>query len=143
MKTFFSSLKPQLLFVALSLFTFASVTNMACAPKFDQTAVDNVSNLSTLLPDMMSKATGTFDSNSAVIQKASDALDKAVAHANATKGNKAIATSWNTLKNDLVAPFLARWKEKGKLEGPFIKEATAQVVKSLDAIKNAEKGKKK
>ena len=143
MKTLLLSLKPQLLVIALGLFVFASVTNMACAPRFDQTALDNVTNLSTLLPGLMAKATSTFDSQSADIKKTNDALDKAVAHANATKRNKSIATSWNTLKNDLVAPFLARWKEKGKLDGPFIKEATAQVVKALDAIKNAEKGKKK
>lgn len=143
MKAFLSSLKPQIFFIALGIFLFASAANMSCAPRFDQTAVDNVTNLSTLLPSMMSKATGGFADNSDIIKKASEALDQAVAHANGTKGNKSIATSWNTLKNDLVAPFLARWKEKGKLDGTFIKEATSQVTKSLDAIKRAEMGKKK
>jgi len=143
MKTLLASLKPQILLLAFGIFAFASMTNMACAPRFDQMGMENVTNLSTLLPSMMSKATSDYASNSDIIKKASDALDKAVSHANSVKGNKSIATSWNTLKNDLVAPFLARWKEKGKLDGTFVKEATSQVAKSLDAIKKAEMGKKK
>ena len=143
MKTFLLSLQPKLLLLALGIFVFASTTNMACSPKFDQTAVDNVTNLRTLLTDLMGHATHSFASHSAEIKKVTDALDKAVAHANATKGNKAIADSWNTLKDDLVTPFLARWKEKGSLDKDFVKEATTQVTKSLDAIKKAEMGKKK
>jgi len=141
MKTLLFSLKPQLLLLALGIFVFASTTNMACSPKFDQMGVDNVKNISTKVTGLMGKATGPYNEPAAA-DLLSD-LDKAQAHAAGIKGNKSIAESWKVLKDDLVAPFLMKWKEKGKLDAPFVKEATAQVVKSLDAIKKAEMGKKK
>ncbi|MDX1913089.1 MAG: hypothetical protein SFV22_16460 [Saprospiraceae bacterium] len=116
----------------------------ACSAKFDKTGLDNVTNLSTALSDLMGKAaTSKFSAQSDAIKKVSADLDKAVQHAAGKKKNKEVAEAWKTMQNDLVNPFLDRWKEKGMLDKDFVKESTAQVTKSLDAIKKAEMAKKK
>jgi hypothetical protein len=123
---------------------FLLVAAPACSAKFDKTGLDNVTNLGTALSELMGKAaTSKFSAQSDAVKKVSDDLEKAVQHAAGKKKNKEVAEAWKTLQGELVAPFLERWKEKGMLDKDFVKEATAQVTKSLDAIKKAEMAKKK
>lgn len=137
MKTLYN----KLCWLALGLLLVAAP---ACSAKFDKTGLDNVTNLSTALSDLMGKAaTSKFSAQSDAIKKVSADLDKAVQYAAGKKKNKEVAEAWKTLQNDLVTPFLDRWKEKGMLDKDFVKESTAQVTKSLDAIKKAEMAKKK
>ncbi len=138
MKTFRNTLS-SLMFGFL-LLTAAS-TIQSCS-KFDKIGFDNAANLTNSLPELMSKATGKYSANTDAIKKVSDALANAVKHAESRKKNKEIAESWKTLQNELVNPFLARWKEKGMLDKDLVKESTAQVSKSLEAIKKAELARK-
>jgi len=120
----------------------AASTMQSCT-KFDKLGLDNASNLAASLTELMSKAaTSKFSANSDGIKKVSDALNNAVKHAEGKKMNKAIAESWKTLQNELVTPFLARWKEKGMLDKDVVKIASEQVSKSLEAIKKAELARK-
>lgn len=144
MKTFLSLLKPQLFLLAFGLLTFASVANMSCTPRYSQEAIDSAKNLKTALTDLMGKAsTSPYSKNTAAITKVQESLNKAVSQAEGIRNNAEIAKAWKTLAEGLVAPFLAKWKEKETLSAAFVKEATDQVTKSLDTILKAEMGKKK
>lgn len=125
-------------------FLILSAATMQSCTKFDKVGLDNATNLSSDLSSLMSKAsTSKYTANTEAIKKVSDALASAVQHAEGVKRNKEIASSWTTLQDDLVIPFLARWKEKGMLDKDVVRESTAQVSKSLDAIKKAELARKK
>jgi hypothetical protein len=144
MKSILSSLKINTFTLLLGLSIAASATLLpSCMAAYDAMGTENVSTISTKLPALMGKATEAYSKHEADVTMLSSDLDKAVSHAASMKKNKEVAESWRLLQNDLVAPFLARWKEKGKLDKDFIKEATTQVTKSLDAIKRAEMAKKK
>lgn len=121
----------------------STAATMQSCNKFDKVGLDNATNLMASLSDLMGKATGKYASNSDAIKKVSDALSAAVQHAQARKNNKEIAASWKALQDELVNPFLARWKEKGMLDKDVVKEASAQVTSSLEAIKKAELSRKK
>ncbi|MBC7777183.1 MAG: hypothetical protein H7246_17255 [Phycisphaerae bacterium] len=139
MKTFRNSLSSLM----LGLLLLGAASTLQSCSKFDKVGLDNATNLSTMLTDLMGKAaTSKFSANSEAIKKVSDALANAVKHAEGVKKNKEIAASWTTLQSDLVTPFLARWKDKGMLDKDVVKEATAQVTKSLDAIRKAELARK-
>ena len=140
MKTF----RTAPLFLALGLLLFSSTTLLqSCAASYDATGLQNATNLSTKLTTLMGKAaTSTYASNKSDIEAVTADLVKAEQHSTAQKRNAEIAKSWMILRTEQVEPFLLRWKE-GKQDKDFVKEATAQVQKSLDAIKKAEQGKNK
>lgn len=139
MKTFHSILNSWM----FGFLLLGAASAMQSCTKFDKVGLDNATNLSTELTSLMSKAsTSKYTSNTEATKKVSDALAKAVQHAESVKRNKEIATSWTTLQDDLVIPFLARWKDKGMLDKDVVKESTAQVTKSLEAIKKAEMARK-
>ncbi|MEO6037402.1 MAG: hypothetical protein ABIQ93_03245 [Saprospiraceae bacterium] len=140
MKTFLPfRTAPLLLVLGLLVFSFVIVLPSCTGP--DPAGLQNATNLSTRLTTLMNKAAvSTFSSNSNEIKEVSDELTKAEEHATMQKRNKAIANQWKILRTEQVVPFLARWKE-AKLDKDFVKEAVAQVQKSLDAIKKAEKAK--
>ena len=144
MKTLLSSLKINTLALSIGLFfAGAMVTLPSCMASFDAVSMENVTSISKKLPDLMGKATEAYSKHEAEATSLLNDLGKAATHAASLKKNKEVAESWKILQNDLVAPFFARWKEKGKLDKDFVKEATMQVNKSLDAIKKAETAKKK
>ena len=89
----------------------------------------------------MNKATSSYNSTAAASLLTE--IDKAYEHAQSVKGNKSVAESWRLLKTDIVAPFFEKWKTDGKLDKDFVKEAVATAKKSITAITNAEKAKKK
>ncbi len=127
----------------LGLLLLGATGTMQSCTKFDKIGLDNATNLATSLTELMGKATGKYTAHTDAIQQVSNAVSNAVKHAESRKRNLEIAEAWKTLQNDLVAPFLARWKEKGSLDKDFVKEATTQVSKSLEAIKKAELARKK
>lgn len=130
--------KASTLLFALGLFLLSAPS---CSPRFDAIGFDNISTIGTKLTDLMNKATGSYNATAA--SSLLTEIDKAYEHAKSVKGNKSIAESWRILKTDMVAPFLDKWKTDGKLDKDFVKEAVAQVKKSITAITNAEKAKKK
>ena len=113
----------------------------ACSPGFDAKGLDNITNIGTKLLDLMNKATSSYNSTAAASLLTE--IDKAYEHAQSVKGNKSVAESWRLLKTDIVAPFFEKWKTDGKLDKDFVKEAVATAKKSITAITNAEKAKKK
>lgn len=122
---------------------FAAVSTQSCTPGFDPDGSANAKNLSTAATELMAKATGEYRSHESAADDLLKQMGKAQEHAAGIKRNKEIAKMWQILKDDLVAPFMARWKEKGKLDKDYVKEATSTVTKSFDAIKRAEAAKKK
>lgn len=143
MKSLFS-LKTSALSFLFALSVATSLTTIpSCMAPFDAIGMENVTSIATKLPAVMEKATEAFSKHEDDVKSLTTDLEKAVSHAASLKRNKEVAESWRILSTDLVAPFLARWKEKGKLDKDFIKEAVAQVNKSLAAIKKAETAKKK
>ncbi len=138
-----SSMKPIYTFTLLFSLSLFLLSTPACAPKFDATGLNNITNIGTKLTDLMNKATGAYSGNSTAATSLLTEIDKAYEHAKAINGNKTIAESWKILKDELVAPFMEKWKTSGKLDKDFIKEAVAQVTKSVTAITNAEKAKRK
>ncbi len=144
MKTLLSSLKINTLVLTLGLFFVgAMVTLPSCVASFDAIGMENVTSISKKLPELMGKATEAYSKHEADATSLLNDLGKAATHAASLKKNKEVAESWRILQNDLAAPFFTRWKEKGKLDKDFVKEATMQVTKSLEAIKKAESAKKK
>ena len=144
MKSLFLSLKTSALSFLLALSIGASLTTIpSCMAPYDAMGMEYATSISTKLPAVMEKATEAYSKNEADVKSVTADLDKATSHAATMKKNKEVAESWRVLQNDLVAPFFARWKEKGKLDKDFIKEAVMQVNKSLAAIKKAETAKKK
>ncbi len=138
------TLRTTLSSLLFGLLLLGATSTMQSCNKFDKVGLDNATNLATSLTDLMGKAaTSKFSANSDAIKNVTDALANAVKHAESVKKNKEIASSWTTLQNELVLPFLARWKDKGMLDKDVVKEATAQVTKSLEAIKKAELARKK
>ena len=123
-------------------FLLLGVAGLQSCSTFDKVGLDNATNLSTTLTELMGKATSKYSSQSDAVQKVTSALDAAVKYAQGVKNNTEIAQSWKSLQSEIVAPFFARWKEKGTLDKDFIKEATAQVTKSLEAIRKAELSRK-
>ena len=134
------SIKSLPLLFTLGLFLLSAP---ACSPKFDAAGLNNITTIGTKLTDLMNKATGAFGSNSTAASALLSDITKAYDHAKSVKGNKTIAESWKVLKDELVAPFLDKWKTSGKLDKDFVKESVAQVTKSITAITNAEKAKRK
>jgi len=132
------------LFLALGFLLFATTPLLqSCSSSYDAVGMQNVANLSTKLTTLMGKAsTSTYDTNKSEITEVAADLKKAEEHGAMQKRNQEIANSWQILRTEQVEPFLTRWKE-GKLDKDFVKEATAQVQKSLDAIKKAEQAKRK
>lgn len=109
--------------------------------RFDQTALENANMLSEKLPALMDKAIKPFKDNETEVNALIKSLNDAYDRANATKKNKEVAEQWRIVRDDMVKPFMDRWKEKGKLDKDFIKAATTQVKDSLAAIARAEKAK--
>jgi hypothetical protein len=134
--------RPILLVLGLLLASTAT-TLQSCSPRFDAIGSQYVNTLASALPDLMGKATGSFADHKADVEKLLADVAQAATHAAAIKRNREVAESWKLLQNDLVAPFFNSWKDKGKLDKDFVKEASAQVKKSLAAIKRAEDGKRK
>jgi hypothetical protein len=144
MKTLFGLLKPNSFLLAFGFVLFSTTAIMqSCSPSFDQMGLDNVTNLGSRLTDLMAKAVEPYGKHTDAANTLLSDLGKAAEHAASQKRNKEIASSWKILKDDLAAPFFNRWKEKGKLDKDYVKEAAGQVGKSLDAIKKAELAKKK
>ncbi|MCA0238903.1 MAG: hypothetical protein LCH81_21195 [Bacteroidetes bacterium] len=144
MKSLFLSLKINTFSLLVGLSIAASAALLpACMAPYDAMGTEYVNSISTKLPALMNKATEAYSKHETEVSSLNSELDKVVAHAASMKKNKEVAESWRLLQTDLVAPFIARWKDKGKLDKDFIKEATMQVTKSLDAIKRAEAAKKK
>lgn len=133
-------IKSIALMFSLGLFLLSTP---ACSPKIDPAGLTNITNIGTALPELMNKATGAFSSNSSAVTSLLSDINKAYEHAKSVKGNKEITESWRLLKEDLVTPFFDKWKKDGKLDKDFVKEAVAQVTKSITAITNAEKAKRK
>jgi hypothetical protein len=129
--------------LTFALLIGASATFQSCSAKYDMTSVSNLSNLATKLPALMGKATGKYSDNESSITSVLADITKAYDHSAGLKKNKEIANQWLILKNELAQPFFDRWKDKGKLDNDFIKEAVKQVKGGFDAIEKAEKAKKK
>lgn len=126
------------------LFTGLSVGLGSCVgARFDQVAVDNASMLGSKLPALMEKATKPYKDNEAEAQSLVAKVSDAYNHAAAAAKNKDVAEQWRLLRDDLVQPFINRWKEKSKLDKDFITPAVKQVNDALAAIERAEKSKPK
>lgn len=144
MKSLLLALKTNTLSMLVALSIGASLTAIpACMAPYDAIGMENVTSITTKLPAVMEKATEAYSKNEADVKSVTADLDKAVSHAASMKKNKEVAEAWRILQSDLAAPFFARWKEKGKLDKDFVKEAVTQVKKSLDSIKKSETAKKK
>lgn len=113
------------------------------AARFDQVALDNATGLGNTLPALMQKATGAYSQSETEVTAILKTLDDAHSRAAATKKNGDVAEQWRILRDDMVKPFFARWKEKNKLDKDFIKPAATQVKDALASIERAEKVKPK
>ncbi len=140
MKTFRT---PPLLLLLGLLISSTTPLFQSCSSPYDAMGMQNVTNLSSKLVALMSKAaTSTYDTNKSTIETVTADLKTAEEHCATKKRNQEIGNSWKILRTEQVEPFLTRWKA-GILDKDFVKEATAQVQKSFDAIKKAEQGKGK
>lgn len=136
-------LAPLRTFPVFLLLAIGLVLTPACV-KPDPMGMENATNMTTKLPDLMNKSvTKTYNSQKSDIENTLADLTKAQEHAAAQKSNKEIAGMWKILRDEQLVPFFDRWKEKEKLDKDFVKEAVAQVKKSLEAIKKAEQNKRK
>lgn len=137
-------LKPkQLLPMLFWGLLLASGLSSCVGARFDQVALDNASGLSTQLPALMDKATSTYATHETEAQSLLTKVTEAYNHALSTKKNKDVAEQWRILRDDLVQPFMTRWKDKGKLDKDFINIAGKQVKDALASIARAEKAKPK
>jgi hypothetical protein len=133
------SMLRSFLFV-LMLLGASSMMN-SCS-SFNSSSVQNTANLGVSLSELMNKATSKYTSNSSAIKKVTDALNSTVKRAESIKNNKYVADSWKALQNNVVNPFLAKWKTNGTLDRSTINAATAQVAASIANIAKAEVSKK-
>ena len=115
---------------------------MDSCSSFNSSSVQNTANLGVSLSELMNKATSKYTSNSSAIKKVTDALNSTVKRAESIKNNKYVADSWKALQNNVVNPFLAKWKANGTLDRSTINAATAQVAASIANIAKAEVSKK-
>ncbi|MEO6758943.1 MAG: hypothetical protein ABIO24_05770 [Saprospiraceae bacterium] len=139
MKPFLHPLRSGALLLGILFFSGATLLQSCISS--DPAGLQNATNLSTRLVTLMNKAVAsTFSTNSNEIKEVAAELAKAEEHASMQKRNKAIANQWKILRTEQVEPFLTRWKE-AKLDKDYVKEAVAQVTKSLDAIRKAEQSK--
>ncbi|MCC6460346.1 MAG: hypothetical protein IT260_07730 [Saprospiraceae bacterium] len=131
------------LLLSITLAGFGAGLSSCASAQFSQTALDNSVSLGKDLPVLMNKATKAYSDNeteaNALLAKVNDAYTLAASF----KKNKDVAEQWRILRDDLVQPFLTRWKEKGKLDKDFIRPAAEQVKSALGAIERAEKAKPK
>ena len=111
---------------------------MDSCSSFNSSSVQNTANLGVSLSELMNKATSKYTSNSSAIKKVTDALNSTVKRAESIKNNKYVADSWKALQNNVVNPFLAKWKANGTLDRSTINAATAQVAASIANIAKAE-----
>jgi len=131
------------LFWGLMLAGLSAGLTSCVGARFDQVALDNTTALSTQLPALMSKATGAFATHEAEAQSLLTKITDAYNHALSTKKNKDVAEQWRILRDDLVQPFITRWKESGKLSKAVVDVSTNQVKDALASITRAEKAKPK
>lgn len=131
------------LLLGITLAGFGAGLSSCASAQFSQAALDNSVSLGKDLPALMNKATKAYSENeteaNALLAKVNDAYTLA----SSFKKNKDISEQWRILRDDLVQPFLTRWKEKGKLDKDFVKPAAEQVKSALAAIERAERAKPK
>lgn len=123
---------------------FVSIQNMGCvSARYSPAAVETVRKISTALPALMEKATAPYDNHKADVDALIAELDKAQSDAAAIKRNKEVAEQWRLLRDDVVKPYVNRWKEKGALSAALVKPAVESAKKSLASILRAEEGKRR
>jgi hypothetical protein len=128
------------LFLSFGLFL---VTTPACSPKIDPVGIQNASNISTKLSELMNKANTAFGPNATAVSTLLTEINTAYEHAKSVKRNKEIAEAWRILKDETVTPFFDKWKKDGTLNPELVKESVTTATKSINAILNAEKSKRK
>ena len=121
--------------VALVLL-LASCASLQTAP-FSQYAYQKGTEIKVDATRLMSKATMSYDSQTAVIESFQAELEKMVEYEKNKPNNQISYAMWKLIANpdkNFIAGFLKRWKEKGTLSTFFINEAKAQSVEALDLI---------
>jgi hypothetical protein len=122
----------------------ASLSLPACVGvRFDGVALSNVTSIRNDLPTVLSTAaTKPYKDAEKDVTKVLDKIEKGYSHAQATKKNQDVAEQWRLLRDEMVQPFVTRWKEKGKLDKDFVGPAVKQVQDALAAIERTERAKR-
>jgi hypothetical protein len=127
---------------------FAICSLVACntiAP-FDQAAYDKGTGAKAEALALMGKATGSYTSHLAEIEKVNLTIDKAYEYDKGRSKNAITIQQWEILRDPdkhLFGGFIRRWREKGSLNSEYINEKKKDIADAFDQITGLEIGKRK
>lgn len=112
--------------------------------RYDRVAWDNVNGIIHEVPTLLDHAAqDPYSKHETAVNKALEKINTGYTHAAATKKNQDVAEQWRVLRDEMVVPFVNRWKEKGgKLDKDFVTPATKQIKDALLAIERTESAKR-
>ena len=113
---------------------------------YDQAAYEHVTNakVETLL--VMGKATDSYASHKAEIERLQVTLDKAYEYDRNRPLNSITVRMWEKLRDperDLLGGFLREWQEDGPLLPKYVQNKRQQIGEAFDTISQLESGKLK
>ncbi len=138
-----SIFRPATAWTSFALAALLALVASCTSARIDTVAIENAKNLAKNVPALMLKATKAYSENEPEVKAIVASLTAAYDRAAATPKNKEVTEQYRLLRDKMVQPFLDRWKEKGKLDKDFVKEATDQVKSAIASIIRAEESKPK
>jgi hypothetical protein len=119
-----------------------SIGLSSCTAAYDAVSSDNLTKITEMLPNLMSKGIGNFSDYRGEVAKCKEMLTQAITHAETIKNNKEALGALKTLNEKIALPFFQLWEEKGKLSGVAVDEAVSNARKSLESLAKIEASKK-
>lgn len=126
----------------LACLAFAGCATIA---GYDQHAYEKATEAKAETLALMDKATGSYSTRRAEIERVSLAIDKACEYDRGRALNSVTVQQWEILRNperNLYGGFIKRWKEKGSLRPAYIQEKKPDVAEAFDQIVQLERGKR-
>jgi hypothetical protein len=113
---------------------------------YDQAAYEHATNAKVEALIVMGKATDSYASHKAEIERLQVTLDKAYEYDRNRPLNSITVTMWEKLRDpdrDLLGGFLREWREDGPLLPKYVQNKQEQIGEAFDTISQLESGKLK
>jgi hypothetical protein len=128
------------------LLAVVALTACTTIGPFNQSAYEQATTIKVDALALMEKATETYASHEADVTQLQTRVDKAYEYAKGRPKNEDSTNQWAIIrdpKRHSLGGFLARWRDKTKLDSDFINESKGLVSDDFDQVIALESGKDK
>lgn len=125
----------KIIFLATIIFTISCTSTKTAI--FDHYSYQKTTEIKVESNFLLGKANENFENHKVAIEKLNMNLEKMVEYEKNKPNNEITFAMWKVLNDkekNLLAGFLKKWEEKGKLSPIFIEEAQKQTNEALDLI---------